>query len=121
MKHALFILLLAPIGFCFSQNSSRKDSLLSALNTTNLDTQKISILDGLVEEVFFYNPTEALMYNEQRMELSKKIGFVLGEANSYAWRAYLEESMGHAQLAIDYNFKAIEKYEQISDFSSMSI
>ncbi|MEB2778634.1 tetratricopeptide repeat protein [Algoriphagus sp. D3-2-R+10] len=81
----LFIMLaLSCIFFtAWGQNNEETDSLLLAYKTQANDTNKVSTLHHLLDRYMYNDIEKAKAYALERLELSKKLNFEKGIANSF--------------------------------------
>lgn len=84
MKQVFFILI---VFFSLLSKSQTKkiDSLKLALSFSKIDTLKVNCFIALAAEFKNTNPDTSLFYAKKALELSQKIKFDLGEADSYFW------------------------------------
>jgi two-component system, NarL family, sensor kinase len=82
------------------------DSLLSALNTTTIDTQRVNILNELYLNQS--NPETAKKYVQEIIELSFKINYKKGLAWGYNAMGSILSDQGDFKGALTNHFKALE-------------
>lgn len=96
--------------FCYSsaQNKTKVDSLIEVYKIHPLDTNKINIINDIVQIKLYSNPEEAKSYIKEIIEISKKINYPIGEAKGYYRLAgyYLNQDKIDSALV---NFKKSQK------------
>jgi class 3 adenylate cyclase len=121
MKRILIILLTIHCSL-FTINSSaqlkgqaRIDSLLKELARQKEDTQKLKVLNRLVNEQLGQNNEEATRYARLEMELSEKIGWDKGIGISYNDLGMCYSTIGEYGNALECYEKALKRFEKIGN------
>jgi tetratricopeptide (TPR) repeat protein len=106
----LLIVLLSLFKTAFSENYSQRDSLLLLLQSSKIDTSKISLYIKIINTYGFKDSLEAKKCFNTAVNLARKYNYKEGMADSYAGfsRFYLSNNI--AVYAIMFNKKAIELY-----------
>ncbi|RZJ30947.1 MAG: tetratricopeptide repeat protein [Flavobacterium sp.] len=109
IKTSFLILFLLTCESSYSQGDSLRqiDSLSQVLKKPLTDTQKVETLIALAEAYYTNAPSKAMAFCFEAKNLSEKINFQDGLANSYGWLAFLYEQEGKIPQALEYNYKAL--------------
>jgi serine phosphatase RsbU (regulator of sigma subunit)/lipopolysaccharide biosynthesis regulator YciM len=97
IKAFLYFLFLSNIFIC---QESKTDSLYRILLKCKIDTSKVNRLNDLAFEFRSKNPDSSIYYSKLGLELSQKINYELGQAESFLW-------LGTANLNIGKNEDAL--------------
>ncbi|MES2138127.1 MAG: tetratricopeptide repeat protein [Bacteroidota bacterium] len=108
----LYILFYSTISF--SQTNSKIDSLEVELKKS-VDTSKVNVLNSLASEYRKKNPSKALEYSNQALELSQKNDFKKGIGNSYTTMAAVYFLQGNFEKALNFYYKSLAIRESIGD------
>ncbi|MBC2845146.1 tetratricopeptide repeat protein [Winogradskyella flava] len=81
LRLSLFII--CTVYCAQAQNKEKIVSLLKKLETSKLDTLRVTYLDQLWGLTAYSDPPDAIKYAKDAIEVSKKIGFAKGEARAY--------------------------------------
>ncbi len=103
----LFFLVFVPLLIPAQQNRYA-DSLIGLLKTKQADTVRAKLLNDLVWEVVYNNPSQAEGYGMEELSLSQKAHWEKGIFDSYTALgsiSYLKSNLG---AALDYHKKALE-------------
>lgn len=101
--------------FC-KGNSQQIDSLLQLLNNPGLpDTVRINTNNSISRQLSFIKPIEALHYTQKAMELSQKINYKRGTAESYRNLGSIYAYYGSYYLTVFNLQKAIDGYKELND------
>jgi len=119
MKKALTLLLIS-FNFLFAQEFTRKDTLIYQLEKTPIDTNRVNILDELINETYLNNPKEALKYSIEITELSDQLDFKIGMAQGYGWQGYFYEILGDIDQSLEMYFRTVTIYKEIHSFKQLS-
>ena len=103
---AILFILLTQI--CFAQNSTT-DSLINLLNSSNIDTNKVNIINNLATTYYGNNSDKALKYANQAIELSMTLNYVGGLVQAYQIKANVFYSQSKYSEAIS-NFMLCLNY-----------
>jgi tetratricopeptide (TPR) repeat protein len=114
MKFSFYLLLLFTSISVFAQ-SPKIDSLENLLKKAPSDTTRVNLLIELTNEYWASSPEKTLQYAEKALILSKKAGYLRGEARSYqGFGIYYWQKNNHAASLENYN-KSKKIYEKIGD------
>ncbi|MFA5782624.1 MAG: tetratricopeptide repeat protein, partial [Bacteroidales bacterium] len=102
----LILLICIPRQMCAQQTTA--DSLLKALKSAPEDTSTVNLLNNLFKEYQNDDPTKALKYSKQALELAAKLGFQRGIASSYNNIGFACFNNGNTNDALDNYLKALE-------------
>jgi len=119
MKYFLkFFLIISFLFFystiCISQSGNKIDSLENELKKS-VDTSKVNALNALASELRKKNPSKALEYSNQALELSEKIYFKKGIGNAYSMMATIYSIQGDFDKALDFHNNSLTIRESIFD------
>ncbi|HEY3404124.1 MAG TPA: tetratricopeptide repeat protein, partial [Ohtaekwangia sp.] len=126
MKANAHIFLLAVVSTVFAelpaltQAQSAIDSLENVLKQSLPDSQRIKILNDLL---YYYNDIDAnrsYTLGKEAIELSKKISNREDIALTYLHWAIACEATGDYLTSLEYNFKALQEFEEFRDSISVS-
>lgn len=106
MRFIFLIALFLPALFTNGQDRY-VDSVVSIVNSTPSDTEKVNLYLRICKSIYYMQPNEASKIALKSLDLSKKINFIKGEANSYKWLANTYEELGKDSLAL-VNFSKAE-------------
>lgn len=108
--------LLLTLFCCFKGNSQKVDSLLQIIEQPDIpDTVRINTNNSISRQLSFVNPIDALDYTQKALELSGKINYKKGLAESYRNLGSIYSYYGNYYLTV-YNLqKAMEGYEELND------
>ena len=129
-KIVLFIFILflwASIKEANAQSLSKEkqhklDSLKTIIsNEASHDTVVVNSLIEIVNYFYLQNPDTALVICEKAKAISERVNFIKGQAQSYAWLAYLLNQKGDYFTSLEYNLKSLEIYEDIGDKNNISL
>ncbi len=118
-----YIILSISFLFVFSSLSAQfkinKDSLIKVINNNNEDIETTNALNQLAKYYFDINIDSAVIFGEKAFELSKKLSYQKGIADSRRniGRAYTIS--GNYGKSFDYFYKALEINEKMKDSLSM--
>ena len=97
------------------------DSLLRLLNDPKLpDTTRINTNNIISRYLSFIKPIEALNYTQKAMELSQKINYKKGTAESYRNLGSIYAYYGSYYLTVFNLQKAIDGYKELNDSIGLS-
>ncbi len=103
------------ISIGFSQNPSKIDVLLQALEVVNEDTNKVNILVQLSEQYRLLNIETAMKYDRQALKLSQKINYKLGMAISLNNIGINFAYQGSYDKALENCLKSLKIIEKVGD------
>jgi len=115
----LILFICIPRQMCAQQ--TKADSLLKVLKYAPEDTSKVNLLNNLFKEYQNDDPTEALKYSKQALELAAKLGFQRGIASSYNNIGFACFNNGNTNDALDNYLKALEIFNNIGFKKGSSI
>ena len=108
-----FLLLLIPV-FSNAQ-TNRIDSLQQLLKTETKDTSRAMLLNELGTAYLYSKPDTALLLSQQALPLSKKAGFMKGEAASLVLMGNVFINTGNYPKALEALLQSLKKYEAVQD------
>lgn len=100
---------------------NRIDSLLNLLHTSNQDTNKVAILNLLAGTLEFSYPDSALNFVYEALELSQKLLYKKGIADSYYTLSFTYGRMGDFDKAMQYSKNSLKYSEDIKDKKGISL
>jgi len=110
----VFILGLFTTTF-FAQENNRIDSLLTEVNKSESDSNKVENYILLANEYYTSDLDTTLYYSEQALELSRTIGYDYGIAKSISWVGYIMEMQGDPDAAIENYKESLKLYQSLND------
>ncbi len=111
MRHLILFLFL---HFCFSISATNIDSLLLRIDEVEKE-EKVELMISLAKALRNSNPIMAMSYANQALELSQKINFQKGEANSYYNLGVLYAIKGEYPKSNSYINKGLDAFQKIGD------
>jgi hypothetical protein len=90
-----FLLTALHLSTFSGQASEPEDSLLSVLKKSKEDSIKVSVLNDLFSNMEFTDSKRAKDYLKQALDLSVKIQYLAGMAQTYTNMGYLAEDNGN--------------------------
>lgn len=103
-----------------AQSKTNVDSLLNILSTTQSDTLKIKILNGLAKALRNKETGKALEYATQANKLSIEQNYDLGLAYSSDILGVINLQFGDSRKALYYHFIALQIFKKRHDFKGES-
>lgn len=120
MKKIFFIIILIKLsGFSYSQNNL--DSLRQIINTTNIDTLRISALISAGEIYSDSLPDSALIYYEKALKIAENNTHEEYMIKVLSSLASLKIKSGEYKKAVNYYEKEINICEKINDIENLKI
>ncbi|WP_300567127.1 tetratricopeptide repeat protein, partial [Flavobacterium sp.] len=114
MKKLFFICFLLFSCFSFSQGNATIDNLLLELNkNTKQDTLKVITLLKLASAHYGIDPAKMFKYADDATQLSEKIIFKRGVAESYKLKGSSKFSIGDFKNAEAYSSKGLNAFQEI--------
>ena len=110
----LAIIVLVPLMFS-GQNRHNIDSLLNALSKSKDDKEKCLILNGLFGEYVRSNLEKAAFYNDQALNLSRKINYPKGITDAIYNKSSLLRIQGNYDSALVILVAAKQDYKKLPD------
>jgi signal transduction histidine kinase len=92
-KRILTLCLLCFLGLPGIAQIKLTDSLEQKLKTTK-DQQRVDLLNQLTYEFIAVDNTKAVSYNDEAIELSRKLSYIKGEAVAFTYRGVFESLSG---------------------------
>ena len=108
---ASLLIFIAVAGVAQTIQTYNIDSLRQALNATTSDTGRIWVMNNLGRNM--PNSDSAIMFAQQAITLSRKIGFSKGEAEAFNNLGLWFNQKGNYPIALEYYLKAIQLAESI--------
>ncbi len=119
LVYFIILAFLFQAGKSFSQPETVTDSLENKLANTEEGTMKAEILSGLVEAYMITDPSKALDYSDQLLDLSNEIDYNEGIVDACSFKGRLFRNAYSYDTAIFYTDKAIELASEIDDHVRM--
>ncbi len=111
-----FLLFIFCISFHTSFSQSRKtDSLQNILKLTKDDTSRVNILNLLFLEEEFNDAVKANEYANEALELSQKIDYKKGLADSYSHLGFLAQDKSNCEQAGIYHKQSLKIAAELKD------
>ncbi len=118
-----YIVLIIIVFFVSSKMSAQseinKDSLSDVIKLNNEDIETVKALNILSEYYLYQNIDSSVFFGKQALELSKKISYKKGIAESYRSIGRTNTISGHYKESLDCFYKALKINEALND--SLSI
>jgi two-component system NtrC family sensor kinase len=117
------IILLVAVFLCLTQGNAQqrtKDSLKTLLKKEKQDTGRVTLLNHLSYAYGNNKPDTAILLAYEALSLSKRIGFVKGEAGSLNMLAIVYNHSGNGAKALENYLQAQKLYEKINDSYGIS-
>lgn len=118
-KYILPILLI--FGLVFTVQGQRTDTLYNLLQKPDLpDTQRVNTNNLISRNLSFVDPIKALKHAQEALEISLKIKYKKGIADSYRNLGSIYSYFGSFYLTVDNLQRAISGYEDLNDSSGLA-
>lgn len=119
----IFLLLSASMLFCFGQRKGQPelDSLLPLLKSKGEDSTRVQLLNEIANIYPYINPDEGLKFGRSALELSEKISWERGMADSYASMGSNHANKADYANALDNDYKALKIFEKLNDKSRQAV
>ena len=104
----------------FPQENSVIDSLLSVLDNSVEDTNRVNALNSLAEELRKTDAVQANKYAEEALALSSELNYIKGIAGSYFSLGRVSRAQFNLTEARGYYLKSIEVYKELGDFKAVA-
>jgi len=114
------ITLTSNFQLVYAQEQSTIDSLLKRLETINVDTSKVDLLNDLSNRHQRKNHDKAEYFAMQALNLAKNSGYKKGIASSYEMIGDVNLYIGKYDKAIEYYEKLLKIVKEIGDKRSIS-
>ena len=121
------ILLLLPAFFCITNNYAQtinnpklRDSLKILLQKEKQDTSMVRLLTELSYEYASNKPDSTMILALQALSLSKRIGFVKGEALSLSRIGMAHIALGNSPKAMEARLQALKLDEKINNLAGIA-
>ena len=122
LKYFLVILSLFSIHeWTLPAENARLDNLLAVLEQSAKDTGRVFLLIDIADELIRNNPGEALTYAKKAVDLSKKLNFKRGVAESYNMLGSCFYHTSDFQRAIQSFESAKGIYQELNDIEGVAI
>lgn len=116
-----FLVLINPSFSNQEKNNSDSDSLEVLLNKHNdTDTTRVILLNELAYSLIHTDADRLYKLSSEALELSVKLGYDSGEANSLWLLGYYHSYRENYEQTIDYFNKAIELYEKLGHYQNLA-
>lgn len=118
MKGIILAILFFALGFCKAQDPS---FLLSKLNKSNSDTQKINILNALTKAYLDINIDSALLFNKQSISISSHNGNDKFSYKGLANKVLLfrkKKNLDSAMVLANNAYDIAKKYNNLNDIAN---
>ncbi len=113
----IFNLLIIPL---FSLSQSKLDSLLSELDRSEDNVEKVLLYKEVSKQYFNLNIDSAITYGKQGLALAERIDFQEGAADINNNLGIFYRTIGLYNISIDYYFKSLEIKEQLNDIKGVA-
>jgi two-component system, NarL family, sensor kinase len=113
-----FICCVIAFGILFSAHSQEllnKDSLLRLLPKTKEDSSKVLLLIQIGQQFEGSEPEKAKRFYRESLDLSRKIGYRLGEIKFAANYTYVLNMQGHYDSSLQINLESVKVAKQLKD------
>ena len=111
---ALLFLVLVIIINADAQVITNRDSISSLLRQDKQDTARVVHLNQLSYTYFLSKPDSTLILAMEALQLSRKIGFKIGEARSLSMVSTAYNGIGNLPKAMEFLLKALKMNEKIN-------
>jgi hypothetical protein len=119
LKKRLFFLVIFFSGNILAQQNPKIDSLLGVLTKTKPDTEKINVLNSLLD--LCRDSVKLKLWSAQAFDLEKESGFKKGEGNTLSAMAYYYRSKESNYVkAVDLYTQSLEIRTAINDRKGMA-
>jgi tetratricopeptide (TPR) repeat protein/serine phosphatase RsbU (regulator of sigma subunit) len=99
---------------------SKTDSLLNLLSKSEQDTNRILLLNELRRAYSSFLPSKSFEYGKEALELSQKLNYTKGLANSYGGLGSFYRQQGDYGKATEYQLNALKYYEKLSKYNGIA-
>ena len=113
-KLTLFLLLFQAMLYSYAQTGN-PDSIIQLIKTDKEDTSRVIHLADLSYEFFESKPDTSMILSLQALALSRRIGFVKGEAISLNRVANAYSVLGNYSKSMEIYFQALQLNEKINN------
>ncbi|MCD6566253.1 MAG: tetratricopeptide repeat protein [Bacteroidales bacterium] len=104
----------------FSQENSVVDSMLSVLDNSVGDTNRVNTLNSLAEELRKTDAVQATKYAEEALTLSNELNYKKGIAGSYFSLGRVYRAQFNLTEARGYYLKSVEVYKELGDHEAVA-
>ncbi len=119
--HKYILPLVLFVGFAINVQSQQTDTLFRLLQKPDLpDTVRINTNNLISRNLSFVDPIKALKYAQEALEISLKIKYKKGIADSYRNLGSIYSYFGSFYLTVDNLQRAIAGYEELNDSSGLA-
>jgi two-component system, NarL family, sensor kinase len=115
MKRLVFLILLATTSSVFAQQVLNLDSLLGLLPKAKEEISTVELYYQIGQQYENSEPELAKEYYRKGLNLSRKIGYSVGEIKFSHNYTYVLNVQGNFDSSLYYNLKAIELAQEIKD------
>lgn len=123
-KRILFILLMllvSPVWMqCAQEKTDLLDSLQKKLLTVHADSERIGIMDNIVELTKYSKPSVAYSTAREILEIALRGKNRKKIANAYNLLCIISEDIGDYDKAIANEYKSLETYEEVKDSTGIA-
>lgn len=123
-KTTLSTLLFLSLCLCCAaqkQGQPLLDSLCALLPQSAEDTNKVKLLNKISNTYVYINTEEGLKYGRTALELAQRQSWSRGIADAYATIGSNYANKANYADALDYEYRALKIYEELSDKSKQAI
>ncbi|MEM9822769.1 MAG: adenylate/guanylate cyclase domain-containing protein [Bacteroidota bacterium] len=106
-------LVVGPLAF--GQDTELVDSLNQVLQTAQVDTHKVILLNDIAWELKFDDPQKARAHLKEAVSLSQQLNYPKGEAQAYNINGVVESIQGNIDQATHFYQKALSIREALGD------
>lgn len=113
---------LAATIFCWAQvlgQNETVDSLKEKLDNETADTAKVDVLHSLCRYYVWSFADTSAIYAQEELQLSRKLNFIIGEAQSMGDLSLAYTVLGNYTGALEYGYKSLALFTNLNDASGI--
>ncbi len=112
----LCILIISSVSQGLNAQNAKPDSLLNLLEKhKSEDTTRVNLLHDIASSLRRIDQKKGLTYAEEALELSEKLNFKKGKANSLKYHGIMQKRSGNYPKTPEYYQKSLRIREKIGD------
>jgi two-component system, NarL family, sensor kinase len=115
MRFTCFVIAFGILCSAHSQELLNKDSLLRLLPKAKEDSSKVLLLIQIGQQYEGSEPEKAKQFYRESLQLSRKIGYRLGEIKFAANYTYVLNMQGHYDSSLQINLESVKVARQLKD------
>jgi serine phosphatase RsbU (regulator of sigma subunit) len=112
LKQVLILVFFLAFSLTNYSQSSKRDSLILLIKKVGVDTTAVEALIAL-GEITYESPEKQFLYYNQALNISLKLDYIKGEADSYSSFGIYYTQLSNFEKAIDYLNKATLLYKEL--------